>query len=217
MSTPNKVELLGHYGGDYTHAQSGWCSTNREMTPDRVSRIPAFLHKLATGSGGQPHGSPYEKSMLHFFVEAEVASHIHLLKHRIGVSVNAESARYQELFKHEDDRFYLPPDWPDDARAILAKHSILAFERYHELIALLVDGGMTRKRAKESARFILPYNTILRTDVSFNFRSFVHFLALRRKGGAQDEIHWIADQMVKLVRDIPSRPFQHSLAAWGIE
>lgn len=41
-------------------------------------------------------------------MNTDIASHIHLIKHRIGVSVNTESARYKEL--HED-KYYLPQDW----------------------------------------------------------------------------------------------------------
>ena len=43
------------------------------------------------------HHTPFEKSSLHFLVTVDQATHIHLLKHRIGVAINGESARYKEL------------------------------------------------------------------------------------------------------------------------
>ena len=42
------------------------------------------------------HETPFEKGTVHFLVDTDIASHIHLLKHRIS-SLNAESARYKEL------------------------------------------------------------------------------------------------------------------------
>ena len=89
----NTVELIGHYGTDQIHACSAWTSTSRELNEDKISRIPKLLKMLAD----QGHHSVFEKSSLHFLVNCDIASHIHLLKHRVGVSINGESARYKEL------------------------------------------------------------------------------------------------------------------------
>ncbi|MBW3545455.1 MAG: FAD-dependent thymidylate synthase [Bacteroidetes bacterium] len=210
----NSVELIGHYGGDIVHAMSAWTSTTRDLTPEKLARVPALLKMLREGSDGQPHGTPFEKSALHFLVTSEIASHIHLLKHRIGVSINGESARYKEL---KDDRYYLPTDWPVDEQDALEQHMLNSFEQYHATLDRLVNvHGYSRKRAKESARFYLPYATQLVCDVQFNFRSFVHFCGLRHKEGAQLEIFEIADTMINLVSNIPGDPFHHSLRAWGL-
>jgi flavin-dependent thymidylate synthase len=143
------------------------------------------------------HGTPFEKSSLHFLVSTDIATHIHILKHRAGVSTNAESARYKE-FKH--DRAYVPADWPEDLRAVLESAARRGFQDYHKVLDLLVKGGMCRKRAKESARFFLPYATVLDADVMFNFRSFVHFVRLRAAPDAQAEVRDVANQMLELVR-----------------
>ena len=42
----NKVELIGYYGNDQVHAQSAWTSTSRELTEDKVARIPKLLSML---------------------------------------------------------------------------------------------------------------------------------------------------------------------------
>ena len=34
----NKVELVGWYGGDETHALSAWTSTSRELTEEKQMR-----------------------------------------------------------------------------------------------------------------------------------------------------------------------------------
>lgn len=78
----NKVELIGTYGSDETHALSAWTSTSRDLTDEKRGRMGKLLTMLATNG----HHSIFEKSALHFLVTSELASHIHLLKHRIGVS-----------------------------------------------------------------------------------------------------------------------------------
>lgn len=82
----NKIELLGFYGSDLTHAQSAWTSTSRDLSDDKISRIPKLLTMLAQNG----HHTPFEKSSFHFLVTVEQASHIHILKHRVGISVNGE-------------------------------------------------------------------------------------------------------------------------------
>jgi thymidylate synthase (FAD) len=82
----NTVTLLGWYGSDEVHAASGWTSTSRELSKEKINRVPTFLEMLASHG----HHTPFEKSSLHFLVTVDQATHIHLLKHRIGVSINGE-------------------------------------------------------------------------------------------------------------------------------
>ena len=202
----NKVELIGYYGSDLSHCLSAWTSTSRDLTEDKKSRVGKLLTMLATDG----HHTPFEKSMLHFLINCETASHIHIIKHRIAVSVNSESARYKEL---KSDKYHIPQDWPIGERELLELHCRDSFERYHSCLARLIAGGMDRKRAKESARFYLPYANSLTLDVSFNFRSFIAFQKLRNDDHAQLEIHQIAQQMLDLVRGTGSFPL--SLEAFG--
>jgi flavin-dependent thymidylate synthase len=202
----NTVELLNYYGGDREHALSAWTSTSRDLTPEKEARIPALLKQLAENG----HETPFEKSSLHFLVDCEVASHIHLLKHRIGVSINGESARYKEL---KQDRAYFPKDWPSGLQEDLASYTAMGQKYYHLCIERLVQSGMSRKRAKESARFFLGYNNVTTMDVMFNFRSFMHFQRLRNDEHAQLEIREIAKRMLELTRETGA--FEHSLKAFG--
>jgi len=206
----NTVELIGHYGSDESHALSAWTSTSRDLTQEKKGRIDKLLKMLAENG----HHSVFEKSSLHFLVTTDVASHIHLLKHRIGVSINAESARYKEL---KDDNYYLPNDWPVTEQVKLAAFLENAQLRYHQAIEDLVKSGVSRKRAKESARFYLPYANQITADVMFNWRSFHHFLQLRKKPDAQKEIFDIASQMLQLVKDIPESPYKHTISAFGYD
>jgi flavin-dependent thymidylate synthase len=204
----NKVELVGWYGGDESHALSAWTSTSRELSTEKQARIPSLLKMLAENG----HETPFEKSSISFLVTTDIATHIQLLKHRIGVSINAESARYKEL---RDDKYYLPRDWPLEEQARYIAFMEDALMRYHDTLERLVEGGMSRKRAKESARFYLPYGNQITADLMFNWRSFNHFLGLRMKPDAQREICWLAEEMLSQVRGIHGDPFKHTIEAFG--
>ena len=205
----NKVELVGWYGGDETHALSAWTSTSRDLTEEKSGRIPSLLKMLAENG----HETPFEKSSLHFLITVDTATHIHLLKHRVAVSINGESARYKEL---KGDKYLVPDDWPNLEKAKYIAFVEDALMRYHETLQRLVDSGMDRKRAKESARFYLPYGNQITMDVMFNWRSFSHFLGLRMKPDAQREVRLLAEQMIQMVKEIPGNPFKHTINAFSL-
>ena len=206
----NTVELLGYYGDDKIHACSAWTSTSRDLLEDKVTRIPKLLTMLAT----EGHHTPFEKSLLHFLVTTDIASHIHIIKHRIGVSVNGESARYKEI---KEDQYLIPNDWPEIWKEKLKYYTEEGLNLYHECVQSLTENyNIDRKRAKESARFFRPYNTQITADVSFNWRSFYHFQSLRNKPNAQLEIREIAEKMLDLVKNIEGNPFQHTISAFNL-
>ena len=198
----NKVELLGYYGSDTVIACSAWTSTSRNLTDEKRARIPKLIDMLWSNG----HETPFEKGVVHFLVYTEIASHIHLLKHRIS-SLNAESARYKEL---QENKYYLPEDWPDDWAAKLEKYTMMGNDLYHEAIAEL-EPILGRKRAKESARFFKTYNSQIQADIMFNMRSFANFQKLRNSEHAQIEIRDIAQQMWDLVESIDGQPLKFTL------
>lgn len=212
----NTVELLGYYGSDETIACSAWTSTSRELTEGKRERIGKLINMLWS----QGHETPFEKATVHFLVNTEIASHIHLLKHRIS-SLNAESARYKEL---KEDKYYLPKDWDIaygqtrlhggiDWAEKLEEYTNLGNELYHQCIADL-EPVLGRKRAKESARFFKTYNSQIQADVMFNMRSFANFQKLRNSEHAQLEIREIAGTMLELVKNIDGNPFKHTMQAF---
>lgn len=201
----NTVELLGYYGSDEVIACSAWTSTSRALTEKKRARIPNLINMLWS----EGHETPFEKGTVHFLVDCDIASHIHLLKHRIS-SLNAESARYKEL---KEDKTFIPDDWPVYWQKMLEDYTKAGNELYHRAIADL-EGELGRKRAKESARFFKTYNSKIQSDVMFNMRSFANFQKLRNSEHAQKEIREIAQQMIDLVRNIPGEPFKHTLAIW---
>lgn len=204
----NKVELLGFYGSDITHAQSAWTSTSRDITDEKKARIPNLLNMLAS----EGHETPFEKSSFHFLVTVDQATHIHLLKHRIGVSINGESARYKEL---KEDKTYVPNDWPVKWAEALELYTQTQNRLYHSALEELTP-ILGRKRAKESARFFKTFNSQIDMDLMFNFRSFVHFQRLRNSEHAQKEVRELAQMMLDLVKGIKGNPFEHTLKAFNL-
>lgn len=206
----NKVELLDISGDDFSIARAAWASTNKEITEEDISRIPKLLKSLREGSSGNAHTSPFEHNFISFRVTADIATHIHFIKHRIAHSVNTESARYREL---REDKYYLPEDWPVIEKERLQKFIENAFTEYHNCIARLIAAGFSRARAKESARYYLPYGIQLNWVSSWNLLSFLNFIRLRAKDSAQVEVRTISREMLRLVKD--SGKFDAALSAWG--
>lgn len=204
----NTVELLGYYGTDLVHAQSAWTSTSRDLSNEKLERVGALLNMLAS----EGHHTPFEKSSLHFLVTVDQATHIHLLKHRIGVSINGESARYKEL---KEDKYYIPEDWDETLQQDLIDFTEEANEYYHKFLEILTP-KIGRKRAKESARFFKTFNSQITMDVMFNWRSFAHFLKLRNSEHAQKEVRELAQQMLQLVKEIPGDPFEKTIKAFNL-
>jgi thymidylate synthase (FAD) len=202
----NSVELIGFYGSDEVIACSAWTSTSREITDEKRERIPKLINMLWS----EGHETPFEKGSVHFLVNCDIASHIHLLKHRIS-SLNAESARYKEL---KEDKFYIPEDWTEKHKNNLIAFTEMSNQWYHETLEELTP-ILGRKRAKESARYFKTYNSQIQSDVQFNMRSFANFLKLRNSEHAQKEIREIAAQMLELVKGIEGNPFKHTLQAMG--
>ena len=224
----NKVELIGFYGGDETIACSAWTSTSRNLTEKKKARIGKLINMLWS----EGHETPFEKGVVHFLVDTDIASHIHLLKHRIS-SLNAESARYKEL---KEDKYYIPEDWVnidvnqhfhelgclsdwgvdnsiDTWGDMLEWYTGLGNLIYHQCIKE-IEPVLGRKRAKESARFFKTYNSQIQADVMFNMRSFANFVQLRNSEHAQKEIRDIAAEMLRLVTEVAGEPFKETLKAF---
>ena len=237
----NKVELLGYYGGDKRVCLSAWQSTTDELglNIDEIplnSRVDVIFKHLADQKKLTPyellemlathnHGTPFEKVFVDFQLSADIASHIHSLKHRIS-HINAESARYKELA----DKYYIPEDWKGikiQSEEIQQKYFCTYWDGllkqqskdnnqlYHisceELTPIL-----GRKRAKESSRYFLQYNKQLNYDWQMNWRSFINIQNLRNKPDAQKEIREIADAMLQQVKAIPGNPFEGCLKAFNL-
>lgn len=224
----SRVTYVGHYGSDLQIALAAWTSTSRELTEDKLSRVD----KMITNLYNEGHKTPFERGIVHFLVETDIASHIHLIKHRM-IGTNGESARYKEL---KEDKYYLPEDWKgiqlsesvldddgifaigmddvgEDAEewlSILEQYTELGNKLYHQCLADLTP-VLGRKRAKESARYFKTYNSVITTDVIMNMSCFDNFYKLRHSDKAQKEIYDIAGEMATIIENIEGNPFKTTI------
>ena len=234
----NSVVWINYVGDDNLHALSAWASTFLELgieLPDdirartdalvgaiiaqgkRKRSVDELLNYLVKNS----HTSPFRGSSLIYGMTVELATHVQLLTHTVAIKhTNAESARYKELM---EDKYYLPADWLNygiRGKAFyeaLEEHTKRGNELYHGAIAALTEAGMSKQRAKESARFFKGYNSQLNAVRSMSFDGLMQLWSKRGKHSpSQREIAGVVEAMVQAVRDIPGDPFKHSLAAFGV-
>jgi flavin-dependent thymidylate synthase len=223
----NTVELIGWYGGDKAIARAAWTSTQSDVEAKTGEQIRNLIvNVLWNNDTGKPHKTPFERGIVEFNVTCDVASHIHLIKHRLA-NINGESARYKEL---KEDKYYLPEDWIGIKDSFgykenwdekfytwfetLDSFTSLSNELYHKCIVDLTP-VLGRKRAKESARFFKTYNSQLTLSVMMNMSCFQNFLKLRMDDSAQLEIREIASKMLDCVSSIDGSPFKYTLEAFG--
>lgn len=229
----NKVELIGWYGGDRAIARAAWTSTQIDVDKKTDEQVRDLLvNKLWNNGTGKPHKTPFERGIVEFNITCCVASHIHIVKHRL-LNVNGESARYKEL---KEDKYYLPEDWDkcnlsedfnftgdynrgiicenENWSDVLEEYTKLGNKLYHQCVKDLTP-VLGRKRAKESARYFKTYNSQITLSVMSNMSCFENFLKLRMDEAAQLEIREIAAKMLECVKNIEGQPFKYTLEAWG--
>jgi superfamily II RNA helicase len=133
---------------------------------------------------------------------------------------NAESARYKEL---KEDKFYLPKDWLEFGEKgkfwydTLNAQSENLNNMYHNCFKDLVEAGMSKSRAKESARFFKMYNSQLNSNKLLSFDGFIQIYKKRcLESPSQKEIGDVLEQMLNEIKTIPDNPFKDSLKAFGV-
>lgn len=206
MDTSNEVKLIGYYGSDRTIALAAWTSTQGEMTLDKEMRIPSFVKKLAADR----HTVPFEHTLLQFGFCTDLATQIQVMKHRIGMSMSSQSFRWKE----QELEFYVPPDWAEEQQNELRAFQAECVVKYHNLISSLVESGLSRKRAKETARYVVPYSVKMRYQLSCNIHSFAKFCHLRAGSEAQREISDLTQNCIRLVYNTGA--FDAALEGWDV-
>lgn len=189
-------------------------------------KTTSFLNML-TDLG---HASPIEHASFTFGVEgiSRACSH-QLVRHRIA-SYSQQSQRYVDGNKFEyvtppavEDNSSAKEIYEkvlDDCAEAYGKiRDSLAVGYIKEYLGKDLEGSDSEiianfkeqekgkcsdfiKKANEDARFILPNACTTKVICTFNTRSLLHFLELRCCNRAQWEIREVADQMLKLVKEV---------------
>lgn len=195
MQTKLKVKLIAYTpDADKTvaaaaklcYARSDVDTLLDNLTADKVEE---FLDRLADLG----HESPIEHASYTFAVEGVSRALLaQLTRHRIA-SYSVQSQRY---VNKEEFEYIIPPSIEDDAELR---------EKYIECMGML-DTYYTYFRSEnipaEDARFILPNACDTRIVFTMNARSLHNFFRLRCCHRAQWEIRAMADEMLRLCREV---------------
>lgn len=195
-----KVELLSHSMGGENIATLGakLCYANAEIA-DLLQKVNSqdqekFLSIiLSTG-----HLSVIEHISFTFGVEGVSRALLgQLTRHRIA-SFSVQSQRYVSYEK--GFRYIVPP-----AIEALGECAVREYESQMATIHNWYKDWQSKlekgERGNEDARFVLPNACETKLLVTMNARELLHFFSLRCCNRAQWEIHRLADEMLKLVKE----------------
>ena len=203
-ATPNVQQCI--YAAMHQDYSEGFVCDDRANWPEESRAGEICVKRLLAGERG--HYGPLEHGQIVLNVGWFPHSVMQQARtHRVGVSFDCQSLRYTgkriccvdtgEI--DVEDVFYLRPfglyrnqqgkqyEYTDEQRSRDIDHCVYAASVYADNIAQ----GM----AEEHARSILPFDVRQHFVVSFSLRAFLHFLDLRAKLDAQDEIRQLCDLM----------------------
>lgn len=207
--TPNADKLVAA-AAKLCYAKSDIDTLMDKLTPDKVE---SFLDMLATLG----HESPVEHASFTFGIEGVSRALLaQITRHRIA-SFSVQSQRYVDKSGFE---FITPPEIADvpealeefnrameeDARHYENLKAILIKARKEKMIADGMDEAAAEKAAEkaanEDARFVLPNACDTRMIVTMNVRSLRNFFRQRCCNRAQWEIRSVANEMLRLCREV---------------
>ncbi len=181
-----------------------------DMSRERAEKLVDMLAEMG-------HESPLEHVSFTFTVEGVSRVFLaQMTRHRIA-SYSVQSQRY---VRKDSFDYILPPSIAGDpeASAEFRKAMDAASESYERLAAILeknfaadlIASGaeeekahrQAEKQAIEDARFVLPNACDTKMIVTMNARSLRNFFRLRCCNRAQWEIRAVADEMLRLCKEV---------------
>lgn len=156
-----------------------------------------FINKLID----MGHESPLEHATITFGIEnVSRALLAQITRHRIA-TFSVQSQRYVKNTKKE---YYTPEEITNNklAKYIYDECVSNCFDKYNDIVNLLIKDGLTEKEAIEKARCVLPNATLTKLLMTMNIRSLHNFFKLRICKRAQKEIRDVALEMLRLSRAI---------------
>ena len=189
-----------------------------DLTPEKIESFVTMLASIG-------HESVMEHVSFTFGIEgiSRACSH-QLVRHRIA-SYSQKSQRY---VNEDGFEFITPPEIAADAEAKAEFDRSMAAltESYSKIASILtekhtktfMEQGMEEKEARskavkkanEDARFVLPNACETKIVVTMNVRSLFYFFRHRCCSRAQWEIKAVADEMLKLCREVAPNVFRNA-------
>ena len=195
MQTKLKVKLLDHTpdadklvaaAAKLCYAKSDVDTLLDNLTTDKVE---SFIKRLADLG----HESPIEHASYTFAVEGVSRALLaQLTRHRIA-SYSAQSQRYVDK---SDFGYIMPPSIAADPE------TAEMFEKCMGMIDTYYSYFTSAGIPNEDARFVLPNACDTRIIFTMNARSLHNFFRLRCCNRAQWEIRAMADEMLRLCREV---------------
>ena len=191
------------------YSKSGPEDIMNNLTPENTTK---FLDRLIS----MGHESPIEHITFTFGIEGVSRALLaQLTRHRIA-SYSVKSQRYVEEDKFS---YIVPPEIEKDEKALKTYNKTMdtILNSYNELTEILynihketMDEKAARKKAIEDARFVLPNACETKLVMTFNARSLLNFFSERCCDRAQWEIRAMADEMLKIVKEVAPVIFKNA-------
>jgi thymidylate synthase (FAD) len=164
----------------------------------------------------QKHGSVLEHAVFGLLIEQVSRSLTHeLVRHRAGMSFSMLSQRYVDESRVA---FVKPPEIDYDSAAydVFYTSGVQSLTKYEallrEMLAKLAEEPLPKteklKRARQTAREVLPNCTETKIVVTGNGRSWRHFLELRGNRHADRQIRALAVTVARLLKDASPNLFE---------
>lgn len=205
-----KVELLGSFGSDRIIAETAWTSSFENSTKE--FKTDADVKRIVNMLADLKHSVPFESVVYRFWYRLPIQTDRQHVTHRIA-SHSGMSGRYRTM----------PEDWLDiaeDVSVILSRLNISGqvsldyeficsyankwyrekLEYFKKLEKKELISNSEYKRLREFFRGVLPQNNMTERVSVFNLRSLANYIKLRSKSDAQVEIQFIANEMVRLIK-----------------
>ena len=219
MESKLKVKLLAHTENPEkiiaTAAKLCYSSSDIEHINEGLDeeKTAAFIQRLMDLG----HESPTEHVTFTFGIEGVSRSLLaQITRHRIA-SYSVKSQRYVTEGQFQ---YIVPPAIKEDEKASATYVETMQYlqKQYDELTHILkkkhMEEGMSEKAAEkaaiEDARFVLPNACETKIVMTFNVRSLMNMFRHRCCERAQWEIRAMADEMLKLVKEVAPTLFKYA-------
>jgi thymidylate synthase (FAD) len=219
-----KVEILGHFGSDLMVVNAARTSFNKQVSTVDEKDV-RLINRLAKDG----HIAPLYHCKLQYRITCPIYVERQLTKTSVGVDISKEidvdinsiSGRYVdfsdsytqiEQWRKQSSSSKQGSEGQIENQSICTgiEENVIAYCK--AAYVALIDLGV----AKEQARSVLPLNLNTTFIWTGSLWALIRLCQLRLKPDAQVETGDIVRQMLRLAQDLPEKPFEHTLKAYGL-
>lgn len=211
--TPNPEEVIAQ-SAKLCYSKVGVDEIMKKMTSEKIDEFLARLVSIG-------HESPFEHVSFTFAIEGVSRSLSHqLVRHRIA-SYSQQSQRYVK----EDGNFefitpriieFMGDDAVEEYENDMKNIHNMYLKWQNNIKEFVTDvnyptyGMNAEKVANENARYILPNACETKLVMTMNARELLHFFEKRCCNRAQEEIRELANEMLRLCKEVAPTLFKYA-------